>query len=130
MVTTLAEILPHAARHYKDRVALVVEDRQFSFAQLDAMSNQVANGLVGSGITIGERVALYGRNSWEWLVCYYGIVKTGGVVNPLNTMLTPDEVRYSVTDSGARAVLASSDKADAVLALKGVGNVTDVVLWG
>src|SRR4029077_4112137 len=44
MVTTLAEILPHAARWHKDRIALIVEDRQFSFTQLDSMSNRVANG--------------------------------------------------------------------------------------
>jgi long-chain acyl-CoA synthetase len=130
MVTTLAEILPHAARRHKDRIALIVEDRQFSFTQLNSMSNRVANGLVASGINPGDRVGLYGPNSWEWLVCYYGIVKTGAVVNPLNTMLTPDEVRYSVTDAGARTVLASSDKAGTVLVLKGTGNLTDVVLWG
>src|SRR5262245_8869339 len=130
MVTTLAEILPQAARRHKDRIALIVEERQFSFTQVDSMSNRVANGLVASGINPGDRVGLYGPNSWEWLVCYYGIVKTGAVVNPLNTMLTPDEVRYSVTDAGARTVLASSDKAGTVLVLKGTGNLTDVVLWG
>jgi acyl-CoA synthetase (AMP-forming)/AMP-acid ligase II len=91
MVTTLAEILPHASRIHGDRIALIVDDRQFSFRELDAMSNRVASGLAAIGINPGDRVSLFGPNSWEWLVSYYGIVKTGAVVNPLSSMLTPDE---------------------------------------
>jgi acyl-CoA synthetase (AMP-forming)/AMP-acid ligase II len=91
MVTTLAEILPHAARIHGDRIALIVDDRQFSFRELDAMSNRVASGPAAIGINPGDRVSLFGPNSWEWLVSYYGIVKTGAVVNPLSSMLTPDE---------------------------------------
>ena len=130
MITTLAEILPHAARKHGDRTALIVENRRFSFRELDSMSNRVANGLVASGVKPGDRVSMFGPNSWEWLVSYYGIVKTGAVVNPLNSMLTPDEVRFTVTDAGARAAIASPDKASMLLVLRGVGNLTDVVLWG
>lgn len=130
MVTTLAEILPFAARQHADRTALIVEDRRFSFRELDSMSNRVANGLYASGVRPGDCVSLFGPNSWEWLISYYGIVKTGAVVNPLNSMLTADEVRYTLADSGARAVVASPDKAGMLLVLKGVGKLTDVVLWG
>ena len=77
----------------------------------------------------GDRVALYGPNCWEWLVAYYGIAKTGAVVIPVNVMLTPDEVRYVVEDSGARAVVASSDKGESLLDLK-ERRLTDVLLWG
>ncbi len=130
MVTTLAEILPQAARRFKDRTALIVEERPFSFRELDAMFNRVANGLAAAGIQPGDRVSLFGANSWEWLVSYYGIVKAGAVVNPLNTMLTADEVRFAMTDAGSRAVLAAADKAETLLPLKGVGNLTDLVFWG
>src|SRR5262245_10811272 len=123
MVTTLGEILPRAARTHGDRIALVVGDRQFSFRELDALSNRVASGLAAIGINPGDRVSLFGPNSWEWLVSYYGIAKTGAVVNPLSSMLTPDEVAYSVNDAGSRGVLASSDKADTLLPLRGVGNL-------
>jgi non-ribosomal peptide synthetase component E (peptide arylation enzyme) len=46
MITTLADILPHAVRKHSDRTALVVENRRFSFHELDALSNRIANGLV------------------------------------------------------------------------------------
>ena len=45
-------------------------------------------------------------------------------------MLTPDEVRYVVQDSGTRAVVASADKGEPLLDLRGSGNLQDVVLWG
>jgi long-chain acyl-CoA synthetase len=78
----------------------------------------------------GDRVTLYGPNCWEWLVAYYAVAKTGAVVTPINVMLTPEEVRYVVEDSGARAVVASADKGGPLLDLKGTANLTDVVLWG
>jgi long-chain acyl-CoA synthetase len=130
MVATLAEILPHAARRYGNRTALIVDDRRFSFRDLDALSNRVANGLAAGGVKPGDRVTLFGPNSWEWLVSYYGIAKTGAVVNPINVMLTPEEVRHTVIDSGARAVVASPDKGENLLAIKGAANLAEVVLWG
>lgn len=59
------------------------------------------------GIAPGERVTLFGPNCREWPIAYYGILKIGAVVNPINVMPTPDEVRYIVEDSGARAVIAA-----------------------
>lgn len=130
MITALAEILPHAARKYADRTALIIENRRFSFNELDALSNRVANGLIASGVNPGDRVTLVGPSCWEWLVSYYGIAKTGAILNPINVMLTSEEVRYAVADSGARAVIASSDKGAVLVDMAGVGNLSEVVLWG
>ena len=84
MVTTNGEILPAAARRVGVKTALIVEDRTFSFVDLDRMSNRIANGLIAVGVQPGDRVTLYGQNCWEWLVAYYGIGKTGAVVNPIS----------------------------------------------
>ena len=130
MVMTLGEILPTAVQRFGNRPALVVEGRSFSFTQLNAMSNRIANGLAVAGVQPGDRVTLYGPNCWEWLVAYYAIAKVGAVVNPINVMLTPDEVRYIVEDSGARAVVASSDKGGPLLDMVGIANLSSVVLWG
>jgi long-chain acyl-CoA synthetase len=129
MVTTIADILPQATRKHGDRVALIIDSRRLSFRQLDALSNRVANGLVASGVQPGDRVSLFGPNSWEWLVSYYGIVKAGAVVNPLSSMLTADEVQYAVTDTGASAVIASPDKRELLDGLKAQGGRFNLVLW-
>ena len=130
MVQTLGEILPVAARRYGDKAALVIDGRSFSFNDLESLSNAFANGLVEAGVAPGDIVTLYGPNSWQWLVAYYGISKTGAVVNPVNTMLTPAEVKYIVEDSGARAVVASDDKAASLMDMKGNTGLSKVVIWG
>ena len=119
MTSTIGEILPTAARRFGDRTALLVGERAFSFDDLEALSNRVANCLVADGVQPGDRVALYGPNCWEWLVAYYGVAKTGAVVIPVNVMLTPDEVRYVVENSGASAVVASPDKRESLLDSEG-----------
>jgi len=130
VASTIGEILPGAARRFGARPALIVGDRSFSFEELQARSDRAAHGLVAAGVEPGDRVALYGPNCWEWLVAYYGIAKTGAVVIPINVMLTPDEVRFVVEDSGTRAVVASADKGEPLLDLRGTGNLEEVVLWG
>jgi long-chain acyl-CoA synthetase len=130
MSTTIGEILPEAARRFGDKTALVVETETFSFSRLEAMSNSVANGLVSVGVEPGDRVTLYGQNCWEWIVAYYAIAKTGAVVNPISSMLTPDEVRYVVADSGACVVVAAMEKGLPVLDLLDTEAVSSVVLWG
>ena len=66
MVTTIAEILPAAAAaRHGERTALVVDDKRMSFDELDTLSNRVANGLVAIGVKPGDRVSLFGANSWS-----------------------------------------------------------------
>lgn len=130
MVETLGEVLPFAAKRYGDKTALVSDGRSFSFNELDALSNAFANGLVAAGVQPGHCVTLYGPNSWQWMVAYYAIAKAGAVVNPVNALLTPEEVKYIVQDCGARAVVASQDKATALLDMKGDTGLSEVLIWG
>ncbi|KAB2913982.1 MAG: long-chain fatty acid--CoA ligase [Hyphomicrobiaceae bacterium] len=130
MVETLGEILPFAARRYADKTALLADGRSFSFNELEARSSVFANGLVAAGVDVGDRVTLYGPNSWQWMVAYYGIAKAGAVVNPVNVMLTPEEVSYIVGNAGARVVIASADKAAPLLDMKASAGLSHVVTWG
>ena len=130
MVETLGEVLPFAARRYGGKTALVSDGRSFTFNELEVSSNAFANGLVAAGIRPGDTVTLYGPNSWQWLVAYYAVAKTGAVVNPVNVMLTPEELKFIVGDCGARAVVASADKAAALMDMKGNTGLSEVVIWG
>ena len=129
MGETVGQILPEASRRFGDKTALVVEGETFSFHDLEARSNRVANGLVSIGVEPGDRVTLYGANCWEWIVAYYAIAKTGAVLNPISSMLTTEEVRYVVTDAGARVVIASADKGQPLIDLVGT-DIGSLVLWG
>jgi long-chain acyl-CoA synthetase len=116
MLTSLGQVLPAAAAKYGDKTALIADNKTFSFRDLDQLSNALAISLTKLGVASSDRVTLYATNSWEWLVTYYGVLKTGAVINPVNVMLTPAEVGYVTRDCGAKVLIGSRDKVAAVLA--------------
>ena len=135
MLETLGEVLPESARRYGGKTALVAGGRQLSFNELNELSNRLANGLRGIGVESGDRVTLYAPNSWEWVVSYYALHKLGAVANPINAMLTPEEVGFVVRDCGAKALIASCEKGERLLGLRGDGGdgnpgLREVVLFG
>lgn len=127
---TIGQILPEATAKFGDKTALIFGGRSFSFAEIDTLSNRVANGLTEMGIGPGDRVTLYAQNGWEWVVSYYAIAKTGAVLNPINVMLTPDEVGFVVQDCGAKALFTTADRAAPILKLKGETDLAEIVTFG
>jgi long-chain acyl-CoA synthetase len=125
MLDSLGQILPAAAARFGDRTALVFGEREFSFRELDMLSSALAHNLVGLGVSPGDRVTLYAPNSWEWIVSYYGALKAGAVINPINVMLTPTEVAFVTRDCGAKALIGSGDKIAPALAA-GVSGLTTI----
>lgn len=109
-----ADILPTAARRFGDKTALITDDARLTFAELAEMSGRVAGALAQLGASPGDVVSIFSPNRWEWLVAYHGALRAGCVVNPVNGMLTSDEVCYVLADCGARFVFASSDKISAL----------------
>ncbi len=99
----LATVLEDSARRFPERDAVVLGDRRFTYAEVNAMSNMVANLLVHRGIKPGDKVALSCPNTPHFPVVYYGILKAGAVVVPLNVLLKPREIAYHLADSDAKA---------------------------
>ena len=129
MLRDLGQISSHAAASFGRNVALVCDDRSFTFAEVDALACQLANGLTAMGVEPGDRVTVYAQNTWEWVVSYYGIAKTGAVINPINVMLTPEEVSYVTADCGARVILAGADAGDALLSVQSETPLEHIVLF-
>ncbi|RBP16769.1 long-chain acyl-CoA synthetase [Roseiarcus fermentans] len=125
MLDSLGNILPRAAHLFGDRVALVTDTRELGFRRLDDLSSALAHSLVGLGVAPGDRVTLYAPNCWEWIVSYYGVLKAGAIVNPVNAMLTPAEVAFVTRDCGAKALIGSPDKVAPALAA-GVEGLTAI----
>ncbi|RZL77586.1 MAG: long-chain fatty acid--CoA ligase [Rhodococcus sp. (in: high G+C Gram-positive bacteria)] len=109
----LSVMLTDSARDRPDQTAVVEGDRSMTYREVDDAANRVAALLVDSGINAGDRVAMSCPNILEFPVVYYGILKAGAVVVPLNTMLRRSEVAYHLTDSGARGYFhTSTDSVD------------------
>src|SRR5688500_2683819 len=99
----LASLLENSAEQYGDREAVVLGDTRLTYAQVNGAANQVANLLVSRGIEPGDKVALSCPNLPYFPIVYYGILKAGATVVPLNVLLKGREVAYHLADSDAKA---------------------------
>ena len=102
----LASVLEHPARLTPDRVAVSFGAQHLTYAHLNATADKVAAGLQALGIRAGDHVALSCPNVPWFPIAYFGILKAGGVVVPLNVLLKPREIAYHLKDSHAKACLA------------------------
>ena len=99
-------LLTDAVDRHPERTAVVFGGDHLSYAELDAASNQVANLLVSRGIARGDKVALSCPNVPSFTIIYFGILKAGATVVPLNVLLKAREVAYHLSDSEAKAYFA------------------------
>jgi long-chain acyl-CoA synthetase len=113
----LGMIVPRAAQRFGSKPALVTAGRTLTYQELHDLCDRVAGGLQGLGVRPGDRVSLYSPNRWEWVVAYHAALRAGAVVNPINVMLTPEEVAFVLNDCGAAAIFTAGEKAEVIAGL-------------
>ena len=114
---TVGDAVRRAARLFRGRSALVVGDRDWSFAALDQAADRVAGYFVSLGLRAGDRIAAYGRNSDAYFIAFLACVRGGFVHVPVNYALTGDELSYIVGQSGSRLVLTGAGLEDNLSAI-------------
>lgn len=126
-MTNLATTLVNTTGSHPDRTAVRLDDRALRYRDLDDLSARVAAWLLRRGITAGDRVGLMAPNVPEFLMVYYGILRVGAVVVPMNPQFKSREVDYYLSDSAASLALAWHGVADQ--AAKGAASAgTDLVI--
>jgi len=115
---TLQDRLREVAREVGDKPALVMGDRSVTFREIDQLSDRLAVALAKRGIRPGDRVTIFMPNCIEFVIAFYGTLKVGGVVNPINSQSKEREVRFQVDDAGATAVLYHAALAPVVDAVR------------
>jgi len=114
----LGQMLARTAAQQPQKTAMIFHDQTTSYADLDARANQVANALIGLGIQPGDRVGLLIHNLPLFVEAYYGILKAGATVVPMNVLYKAGEVAYIMQDSGAKALLTFGPFTQVALAAK------------
>ncbi len=114
----------HAAKDF-----VVMGDQRYSYGEALKLSRQFAAALQGRyGLTPGDRVAIAMRNNPQWMFAFIGTLLAGGIVVPMNSWWTGEELKYGIDDCGARIVVVDPDRAKRIapfadeLALIGVGD--------
>ncbi len=101
---------------------------RYTFSELNARANKLANAFREAGVTPGTRVAFLLMNGIEFVEAYLGLAKIGAVVVPLNWRLTAPELEFIIADSGATWLIFDDPFVEAVETLKSA-NKTSVREW-
>ncbi|MCZ4551033.1 fatty acyl-CoA synthetase [Gordonia rubripertincta] len=107
--STVDDILRRSARRSPRRTAIVFQDRSWTYSEFDDMVTRAAGVLLARGLSRGDRVAAYGRNSDAYLLSFLACSRAGLIHVPVNYALTGDELAYLLENSGAELVLADPD---------------------
>ncbi len=105
--TTLYEIISYQAKKRKRKVALFVGNEKIRYAEILEKVDKLAAFLSQKGIQEGDRVALFLRNSPEFIYTVFAVSKIGAISVPVNTFLKSEELDYILDDSGAKLLVAS-----------------------
>ena len=113
MSANIAANLTATAARTPDAVALKLDGLEISFAQLEDSAARVAGHLASLGVGPGDRVGLMLPNVPGFASIYYGILRLGAIVVPMNVLLKERETSFYLSDPEAKAVFAWQDFADA-----------------
>jgi fatty-acyl-CoA synthase len=112
-----------------DRPALLFKEHRWTYGELNEAAARLANGLADLGVLPGDRVALLGRNSVEWVVAYFAAAKAGAILVPVSYWYKSAELAHVLADSGARLLIASPDHAEVVGAAREGLSSLECVVW-
>lgn len=114
----IADILSRNARMYGSDVALIEREPaknrrlEITWQAFDDQSNQLAQALLKKGVQKGDRVVQLMMNSIEWLPVYFGVLRTGALVVPLNFRFVSRTISHCVQTAGARVVIFGEEFID------------------
>jgi long-chain acyl-CoA synthetase len=101
----VAVMLRESARRAPAKTAVILGETKLSYARLDELSDRAAASLAAAGVQPGDRVGLQLPNIPQFVIAYFGILKAGGVVVPMNVLLKAPEIEFQLRDSGARTLI-------------------------
>jgi crotonobetaine/carnitine-CoA ligase len=107
---TTDQLLARALDQGPDRVAVVCQDEQLTYAELDVGANRIGQLLYGLGVKPGDKVAVLMSNRPEYLVAYHGIARCGAVLVPLVTQSKPPEIAYFIEHSEASVLIVDEER--------------------
>jgi long-chain acyl-CoA synthetase len=105
------DFIAHNAKLFSSKDAVVCGDDRHSWTRFHRETNKIANALLNLGLQKGDKVCIFGRNSVIMFEICWGTIKAGGVIVPLNIMMSDDTLPLMINNCGARFVFADEGTA-------------------
>ena len=118
MRTGLGYLFDGALETTPDKVAVIQGETAVTFRELDRRANRVGGALRQSEIGRADRVALLFDNDYRFLECYFGVLRVGAVVVPVNHRLSNEAAAYVLDHSEARILVCSPNQVERAIGLR------------
>ncbi|PWH13605.1 MAG: long-chain fatty acid--CoA ligase [Anaerolineae bacterium] len=105
----LFHFLEESARKYPDRPCTLFKGATISFREMNELTDRIAGALAAMGVKKGDRVGIFMPNTPQFVMCYFGILKAGGVVVATNPLYTPNEIEHQVNDAGIEVMFVMTN---------------------
>jgi len=102
----LQGVLRKTAEEHPEKTAITYFEGEITYGELDALSDQFAVALAKLGVKKGDRVAIFLPNIPQFVIAYFGILKTGAVLTAISPLHREREVEYQLSDSEAETIIA------------------------
>lgn len=116
--TSIGFWLPRRAELTPDRVAMVIDERRITYAELDADAARCANVLASQGVGPGDRVGTLLDNGVPYVEVFFACARLGAIVLPLSPRLAAAELEFMVEDAGCSVLVYDAAFADLVKAFR------------
>ncbi len=111
---TISQIFEDQVQNLPDQVALIFEDTEMTYQELNARSNQLARFLRDKGIENNQIIGIMTESSFEMIIGILGILKAGGAYLPINPKDPEDRIRFMLEDSKAQICLIQNHLIDII----------------
>lgn len=113
------DLLARNARNFPHQKALIFGDQHFTWLELDERAKAFARALIfDCGLSVGDRVAIYAKNSNQWVEALFGLAQSGLISVTINYRLTANEAAYITENSGAKAIICDEHTQERAEAIK------------
>lgn len=103
------EFRDRAEALFAKKIGVIDGEKQFTYAQYGERTHRLANALRSLGLQKGDRVSFITYNTHQLLEAYYGVIEAGGILNPINIRLSPQDIAYILDHSGSKFLFFQKD---------------------
>ncbi|MFW9964178.1 MAG: AMP-binding protein, partial [Candidatus Sifarchaeia archaeon] len=124
----LWEGLNQAVKNFTDNIAIYYEGVKITYRELGELVARAANGFTRLGVKKGDNVAIMLNNCPQFIIAYYGALKCGATITPVNPLAMPKELRIYLQDSGAKTIVVLNFFYKVVEAVREETNLENVIV--